>query len=77
MVVCRRSADQRLQALRKANGVRVERARLKKGLAAGRVQIVDVLALPPQFAETERVPALLFAVPKYGKARVSRPDVTP
>jgi hypothetical protein len=67
-----RSADQRLEALRKANAIRVERAQLKKDLAAGRVQIVDVLALPPEFAETERVSVLLLAVPKYGRARVSR-----
>jgi len=36
------------------------------------VQIVDILALPPDFAETERVSVLLRAVPKYGSARVTR-----
>src|SRR5436190_21509296 len=65
-------ADQRLDALRKANEIRAGRAQLKKDLAAGRVQIVDVLARPPEFVETERVSVLLLAVPKYGRARVSR-----
>jgi hypothetical protein len=67
-----RSAEQRLEALQKANTIRVERSRLKKDLAAGRAQIVDVLDHPPQFAATERVSVLLLAIPKYGKARVSR-----
>lgn len=67
-----RSADQRLDALRKANEIRAGRAQLKKDLAAGNVQIVDVLARPPEFAETERVSVLLRAVPKYGAVRVAR-----
>ena len=67
-----RSADQRLQALRKANEIRIRRSQLKKDIAAGRIQIVNVLARPPEYAETERVSALLLAVPKYGNARVSR-----
>ena len=66
------SSDQRLDALRKANEIRAGRAQLKKDLAAGRVQIVDVLARPPEFVEAERVSVLLLAVPKYGRARVSR-----
>ena len=67
-----RSSDQRLDALRKANEIRAGRSQLKKDLAAGKVQIVDVLARPPECAETERVSVLLLAVPKYGNARVSR-----
>lgn len=67
-----RSQDQRLEALRKANEIRSQRAQLKRDVAAGTVRIVDVLARPPEFAETERVSALLLAVPKYGNARVTR-----
>lgn len=67
-----RSADQRLEALRKANEIRAGRSQLKKDLAAGKVQIVDVLAQPPKYAETERVSVLLLAVPKHGTARVTR-----
>ena len=64
--------DRRLDALQKANKIRSRRAQLKKDLAAGSVQIVDILTLPPDFAETERVSVLLRAVPKYGSARVTR-----
>jgi len=71
-VVPARSPDQRLEALHKANMIRAGRSQLKKDLAAGRVQIVDILARPPEFAETERVSVLLLAIPKYGSARVSR-----
>jgi hypothetical protein len=67
-----RSPDQRLEALVKANTIRAQRARLKKDLAGGRVQITEVLANPPEFAETERVSVLLLAVPTYGNSRVSR-----
>jgi hypothetical protein len=45
---------------------------LKKDLAAQRVQITDVLAHPPAYAETEHISVLLRAIPKYGPARVSR-----
>jgi hypothetical protein len=58
--------------LQKANTIRAERSRLKRDLAAGRVQITKVLAHPPEFADTERVVVLLLAVPKYGPARVSK-----
>ena len=61
-----RPPDQRLEALRKANAIRADRAQLKKDLAAGRVQIVDVLSHPPACAKSERVSVLLLAVPKYG-----------
>jgi hypothetical protein len=63
---------QRLEALRKANEIRVGRAQLKKELAAGTVRIEEILAQPPDCAKTERVSALLLAVPKYGQVRVSR-----
>jgi hypothetical protein len=63
---------QRLEALQKANTIRAERSRLKKGLAAGRVQITDLLVHPPEYAETERISVLLRAVPMYGPGRVSR-----
>ena len=63
---------QRLEALRKANEIRVGRAQLKKELATGVVRIDEILAQPPDCAKTERVSVLLLAVPKYGSVRVSR-----
>jgi hypothetical protein len=65
-------SSQRLEALRKANEIRVGRAQLKKELATGAVRIEEIIAQPPDFANTERVSSLLLAVPKYGRVRVSR-----
>jgi hypothetical protein len=67
-----RSAQQRLEALRKANEIRIGRAQLKKELATGAVGIEEILARPPDFAKTERISVLLLGVPKYGPVRVSR-----
>ena len=63
---------QRLEALRKANEIRVGRGQLKKELATGAVHIEEILARPPDCARTERVSVLLLAVPKYGRVRVTR-----
>ena len=67
-----RSAAQRLEALRKANEIRIGRAQLKTDLASGRVRITDILASPPECAKTQKVHDLLLALPKYGPARVTR-----
>ena len=41
-----RSLDQRMDALRRANEIRVRRAQLKKDLKAGNVQIEEILSTP-------------------------------
>lgn len=68
----KRSQQQRLDALRKANEIRSCRSQLKKDIAAGTFNIVDLLASPPEFAESERLVVLLSAVPGYGPTRVSK-----
>ena len=70
--VPQRLAEQRRQALQKANAIRSRRAQLKKDLVAGSIRIDKILAAPPEFAKTERLSVLLLAVPGYGRARVSR-----
>jgi hypothetical protein len=70
-----RRRGQRRAALRKANEVRVGRAQLKRDLAAGRVDIEEILARPPEGAKTARVRELLLAVPGLGPARISRLQV--
>ena len=65
-----RSTAQRLEALRKANEIRTGRAQLKMNLASGRVRITDILATPPECAQTQKVHDLLLALPKYGSARL-------
>jgi hypothetical protein len=67
-----RSLDQRMDALRRANEIRVERARLKKELKSGRVMIEDVLADPPEFVGTAKVFDMLLAVPKFGRVKAAK-----
>ena len=67
-----RSREQRLKALAKANDVRIARARLKQDLSGGRARIDQILAQPPECAQTAKVSELLLALPKFGPARVAR-----
>jgi hypothetical protein len=67
-----RSLDQRMEALRRANAIRVERARLKRRLKSGDVSIGVVLAEPPEFLLTAKVFDMLLAVPKFGRVKATR-----
>ena len=67
-----RSLDQRMEALRRANEIRVKRAKLKKDLKAGSVQIETILRNPPTYVETAKVFDILMAVPKFGRVKAGR-----
>lgn len=67
-----RSHDQRMEALRQANGIRTARAQLKRDLKAGRVTIQDLLDEPPEYVMTAKVFDVLLAVPKYGRVKANR-----
>lgn len=67
-----RSLTQRMEALRRANEIRTERATLKRELKAGRAQIHPLLLDPPEYLQTAKVFDLLLAVPKYGRVKVNR-----
>ncbi|HXV96672.1 MAG TPA: integration host factor, actinobacterial type [Gaiellaceae bacterium] len=67
-----RSLDQRMEALRRANEIRVRRAQLKKNLKAGTVQIEEILRNPPEYVETAKVFDILMAVPKFGRVKAAR-----
>jgi hypothetical protein len=67
-----RSLDQRMDALRRANEIRVRRAKLKKDLKAGAVRIESVLRNPPEYVETAKVIDILMAVPKFGRVKAAR-----
>ena len=67
-----RSLDQRMDALRRANDVRVSRAKLKKDLKEGRVRIQVILGSPPAYVETAKVIDILMAVPKFGRVKAAR-----
>jgi hypothetical protein len=67
-----RSLDQRMEALKRANDIRVRRAQLKKDLKDGRLQIEEVLNAPPEYVETAKVFDILMAVPKFGRVKAAR-----
>jgi hypothetical protein len=67
-----RSLDQRMEALKRANEIRVRRARLKKDLKDGRARIEQILTDPPDYVSTAKVFDMLLAVPKFGRVKASR-----
>ena len=67
-----RSLDQRMDALRRANEIRVRRAQLKKDLKNGNTQIEQILRNPPVYDETAKVFDMLMAVPKIGRVKAAR-----
>lgn len=67
-----RSLDQRMEALKKANEIRTDRAQLKRDLKAGRRTIHDLLLEPPDYVETAKVFDMMLATPKYGRVKVNK-----
>ena len=67
-----RSLDQRMEALKWANDIRVRRAKLKKDLKDGQVQIEAILMDPPEYVSTAKVFDMLMAVPKFGRVKAAR-----
>ena len=67
-----RSLDQRMEALKRANDIRVRRAKLKKDLKDGQVQIEQILTDPPDYVSTAKVFDILMAVPKFGRVKAAR-----
>jgi hypothetical protein len=67
-----RSQQQRMDALRRANDIRSERARLKEALRNGDVSIIAVLSDPPACVATAKVLDLVLAVPKYGRVKANK-----
>ena len=67
-----RSLDQRMEALKRANDIRVRRAQLKKDLKEGKVRIEQILGNPPEYVSTAKVIDILMAVPKFGRVKAAR-----
>jgi hypothetical protein len=67
-----RSLDQRMEALQRANEIRVRRAKLKRDLKEGGARIEDILGRPPEYVETAKVLDILMAVPKFGRVKAAR-----
>jgi hypothetical protein len=67
-----RSLDQRMEALRRANDIRVKRAQLKRDLKSGAMSIEKILGDPPEWVSTAKVFDMLMAVPKFGRVKAAR-----
>jgi hypothetical protein len=61
-----------MEALKRANDIRVKRAKLKKDLKSGDVSIEQILRDPPAFVSTAKVFDMLMAVPKFGRVKAQR-----
>ncbi len=61
-----------MDALKRANDIRVRRARLKRDLKDGRARIADILSNPPEYVATAKVFDMLMAVPKFGRVKAGR-----
>jgi hypothetical protein len=62
--------DQRTTALARANAVRIERARIKRALAVGELDVREILEDPPPECLRMGIGELLLAVPKVGDVRL-------
>ena len=67
-----RSLNQRMDALQRANEIRMRRAQLKRDLKSGRRSIHELLSEPPEYLETAKVFDMLLAVPKYGRVKANK-----
>ena len=67
-----RSLASRMDALRRANEIRVRRAQLKLDLKSGRVSIDALLREPPDYVQTAKLFDMLLAVPKFGRVKVNK-----
>lgn len=67
-----RSAQQRLDALVRANKVRSQRAVLKRELAAGETTATKVLLAFEPWVATMKIEHLLVSLPKLGTTKVRR-----
>ena len=61
-----------MEALKRANDIRVRRAQLKRDLKDGHVQVDEILVDPPEYVETAKVFDILMAVPKFGRVKAAR-----
>src|SRR3954454_18085352 len=64
--------QQRMDALRRANRVRLARAELKRNVASGRLRAADVILTPPWEATSMPVDELLTSQRRWGAERVGR-----
>ena len=64
-----RGTDQCMQALARANKVRLARAELKRSIGAGRRSVIDVIVESPWEADSMSLSELLCSQRRWGRAR--------
>jgi hypothetical protein len=62
---------QRMEALLRANEVRIERAEDKKDITFGRKDAREILKAPPAHWETAKIIDLLLAMPRVGRVKAN------
>jgi hypothetical protein len=67
-----RTHEQRMRALGRANEIRSARAKLKRDLKAGKVQIEKLLLDPPEYVLSAKAFDMILAVPKYGRVKANK-----
>jgi len=67
-----RSHSQRMDALDRANHIRMWRSKMKHDLKAGRLRVADLLGAPSEEMETMKVIDLLLATPKIGRVKAMK-----
>lgn len=67
-----RSREQRLRALQQANEIRSARAKLKRDLGSGKLDLAGIVAHPPDWVMTARVRDVLLALPRIGPVKAGR-----
>ena len=67
-----RTREQRMKALRRANQIRSARAKLKRDLKAGKMQVEKLLLNPPEYVLSAKAFDMILAVPKYGRVKANK-----
>ena len=61
-----------MDALRRANEIRSQRAELTKRLKSGELAVYELIDDPPDYELTAKVFDMIVAAPKYGKVKATR-----
>ena len=61
-----------MKALNRANEIRTKRAKLKRDLKAGKVQVEKLLLDPPDWVLSAKAFDMILAVPKYGRVKANK-----
>lgn len=71
-MVPERTMAQRMDALQRANDIRIKRARLKKKIKAGKVSPARIVAEPAPELHTMKLFDVLLATPKIGRVKANK-----